>query len=219
MTEGELAVLLSPTPLLRHTFFVLARMMSSGSNAPREFWQSALFLGSIQPLSNATLLDAVLAQNVTAERTVWLERLLLHGLGDTFDEVFPDGLETELSSERWSSLPNPAQALLAFAAACADEPTVLFVAADVMRRLPVGTLLVLPELSGVPFLVATSVSVDLPVAADCYIVADGEALVGLGDLAWFEAQRETIAAVLEARTGSASGAGGDLLDELVDDEM
>ena len=120
-----------------------------------------MFLGSVQPLSNASLVAAVLGENLTAEREVWLERLLLHGLGETFDEVFPDGMETELSGEGWSVLPSSVQALLALASACADSPTVLFVAADVMRRLPVGTLLALPELSGVPFLFVTSTSVGL----------------------------------------------------------
>jgi hypothetical protein len=192
-------------------------MMRKSSDASQVFWRSAVFLASIPQGAGGSLAGSVLTDCLTTETGAWLDGFLRRGLGATYCRYLPDGLRTELTDERWRSMPAQVQSLLQVGAVCAERPGVLFLDLDIARQLPADSLAALSEISGVPFIFVVAPSVDVPLVADHYLVADGDALVGLGSHAWFDSHRKAIAAELAAHVQARAETGVDVFDEMIED--
>jgi hypothetical protein len=199
IAKGQLAVLLTKTPLRRLSFQGFLQPLRRASDAPSGVWDTATFVASVQPLPRGTVARAVLGAEHSQSKRAWLESFLFRALDSSYEEFLPDGLQTELTQERWESLPPRGRAVLQLASVCAEARGVLFLGADFVTELPVDLIQDLPRVQEVNYVFIVSSDLDLPVAADHYVVANEKLVIGLGEASWIEAQRETIAPLVSRK--------------------
>ena len=198
IARGEFAILLTKTPLLRHSFQTFLQPMRRASDAPASLWDTATFLASAQPLPQDTVARAVLGENSCESKRAWLEAFLVQALDSSYQELLPQGLDTELSEKRWDSYPQRVRAALQLASVCAEARGVLFLHAGLAATLPADLIRDLPRTQEVHYVFIVSSNLNLPLSAEHYVVADERNVIGLGDVSWFEMQRDTIAPLISS---------------------
>jgi ABC-type multidrug transport system fused ATPase/permease subunit len=213
MESGEVAVLLTKTPLRRLSFQGFLQPLRRASDAPSGVWDTATFVASIQPLPNDTLARAVLGRQDSEPKRAWLETFLAQALESSYGKLLPEKLETELTETLWESLPGRGKAALQLASVCAEARGVLFLDADFATKLPAQFIQDLPRTQEVEYVFIVSGDVDLPLEVAHYIVANERLIVGLGDRSWIEAQRDAIEPLVTRKRGA-----GDDDDEDDDDD-
>jgi ABC-type multidrug transport system fused ATPase/permease subunit len=192
ITKGELTIVLTKTPLRRLSFQGFLQPLRRASDAPSGVWDTATFVASIQPLPHDTVVRAVLGEERSGSKRVWLEAFLAQALGSSYEKLLPEKLETELTEALWESLPPRGRAALQLASVCAEARGVLFLDADFAAKLPAEFIQDLPRTQEVDYVFIVSADLDLPLTVNHYVVANERLVVGLGDRSWIEAQRETI---------------------------
>ncbi|MEZ5873891.1 MAG: hypothetical protein R3D30_03395 [Hyphomicrobiales bacterium] len=213
VAQGETAALLTKMPLTRLSFQEFLRPLRRGSNAPSAMWDTATFLAAVQSLPHDRVDRAVLGADGLHSNGAWLEGFLEEALGPSYRKLLPEGLETELSEERWESLPLCAKEALTLASVCAEARGVLFLSAACVTQLPHDLLRKLPQTQDIRYLFLVSGQIILPPVADHYVVADETSIVGLGDDSWLQAQEDAIAPIIRRKQKDDSS-----FDDLDDDD-